>query len=234
MAVPSSPFNIVRGRVMRVTLLDDCCSVYEDSPPACEVVVSDGIISAAMTAEIEAGESIRDRNWAGALCAVDRTPDSFLFWNLEITFCNVNPALISLMTGSPLELDGSTAVGFRTVEGQSTQNVAIEFWTGTTPVACAPGEDPTLGYHLFPCVSGGRVGDYTVENGRADFIVSGAFTKSGSGWGVGPYDVIDNPAAPLDVAIQDDEHSLLRTTTVAAPTADPDCMTLEEAGGTRP
>lgn len=233
MAVPATCFNIVRGKVMRVTALDDCGSPYESSPPACEVAVTDGLISVAMTANIEAGEEIRDRNWAGALCVVDRSPDLFIRWDLEITFCQIDPTVASLLTGAPLEMDGLTAVGFRTVEGASLQNVAIELWTGVTPVDCGDG-NPVIGYTLFPFVTGGRIGDMTIQNGRADFVVGGAGTKSGSGWGVGPYDVIDDPAAPLTVAIQSDEHHLLRTTTVPAPEAGCGCETLEEAGGTRP
>lgn len=236
MPVPSQCFNVVRGKVLRATALDDCCSVAVDSPPACEVVVTDGLISVALTAEVEAGETIRDRNWAGNLCVVDRSPDQFLYWNVEITFCQVDPALISLLTGLPLELDdGGDAVGFRTREGGSLNNVALEMWSGTTPTDCA-GAGATYGYTLLPCVSGGRMGDFTLENGRADFVVSGAFTKSGEGWGVGPYDVIDvagNPS-PLQTAIQSGEHHMLRRTTVAPPAADCTCYSLEEAGGTRP
>lgn len=237
MAIPSKCFNIVRGKVLRVTALDDCCAVHITSPPACEVVVTDGVISVAMTAEIEAGEEIRDRNWAGRLCVVDRTPDEFIRWSLEMTFCNVDPTLISLLTGNPLEMDGATAVGFRTREGSVEGNVAIEMWSGTTPVECAPGIVPTYGYTLLPCVFGGRMGDLTIENGRADFVVGGAFTKSGAGWDKGPYNVIANPPGadgPLDVAIQVGEHHLLRTTSVAPPVAACSCKTLTEAGGTRP
>lgn len=236
MAVPSQCFNVVRGKVLRATALDDCCSVAVDSPPACEVVVTDGLISVALTAEIEAGETIRDRNWAGNLCVVDRSPDQFLYWNVEITFCSVDPALISLLTGLPLELDdGGDAVGFRTREGGTTNNVAIEMWSGTTPTDCA-GAGATYGYTLLPCVSGSRMGDFTIENGRADFVVSGGYTKSGEGWGVGPYDAIDvgGTPSPLETAIQQGEHHLLRRTTVAPPASDCTCSSIEEAGGTRP
>ena len=234
MTVTSNCFNIVRGRVMRVTLLDDCCSVYEDSPPACEVAVTDGLISVAMTANVEPGEEIRDRNWAGDLCTSDVSPDIFIRWDLEWTFCRVDPIIASLLTGAALELDGTDVVGFRSAEGALTQNVAIEMWTGTTPVECGPDATPTLGYFLLPCVSGGRFGDLTIQNGRADFVITGGKSKSGAGWGVGPYDVIGDPAGPLDVAIQEGQHHLLRTTITPPPSADCDCMTLEEAGGTRP
>lgn len=239
MPTPAQCFNVVRGRSMRVTALDDCCAVNIDSPPAVEVVVTEGLISVALTAEIEAGESIRDRNWAGALCVVDRSPDQFLYWNVEITMCGVEPAVISLLTGSPLELDqAGDLVGFRTAEGGSIANAAIELWSGTTPTNCAPGVGADYGYTLLPCVSGGRMGDFTIQNGRADIVLSGAFTKSGEGWGSGPYDVIDadglGTPGPLETAIQQGEHHLLRKTNIAPPAAVCEGMTLEEAGGTRP
>lgn len=237
MSVPSSCFNIVRGRVLRATLLDDCCSVTPDSPPAYEVVVTKGVISVALTAEVEAGESIRDRNWAGELCVVDRSPDQFLFWNVELTFCDVNPALIALLTGNPVELDSSgDIVGFRTTEGGLTGNVALELWSGISPANCAPGQAASYGYTLLPCVSGGRMGDFTLENGRADLVISGAFTKSGEGWGSGPYDVVSvaDVPSPLETAIQSGEHHLLRRVDVAPPADECTGFTVEEAGGTRP
>jgi hypothetical protein len=199
------------------------------------VVVTRGVISVALTAEVEAGETIRDRNWAGELCVVDRSPDQFLFWNVEMTFCDVNPALIALLTGNPVELDsGGDIVGFRTTEGGLTGNVALELWSGINPTNCAPGAAASYGYTLLPCLSGGRMGDFTLENGRADLVISGAFTKSGEGWGEGPYDVVGDPAGPLETAIQQGEHHLLRRTEVAPPEDECTGFTLEEAGGTRP
>jgi hypothetical protein len=239
MPVATQCFNIVRGKVMRVTALDECCSIHVGSPPACEVAVSDGLISVAMTAEIEAGEEIRDRNWAGALCVVDRSPDEFVRWTLEFTFCQVDPSMVTLLTGAPVELGGVgglEAVGFRSRQGRIETKAAVELWSGTSPVECGPGETPSYGYTLLPCVVGGAIGDLTIENGRADFTVSGAFTQGGGGWGVGPYDVISTGGLPSPLAdpMQTDEHHLLRLTDVAPPEAACECLSLEEAGGTRP
>jgi len=236
MSVPTNCFNIVRGKVMRVTALDECGAVIVGSPPAVEVAVTDGLISAALTAEVEEGEEIRDRNWSGALCVVDRSPDEFVRWTVEITFCNVDPTVISLLTGNPTELDdGMNVVGFRSRAGTIETKVAIELWSGVSPQDCGSGAQ-SYGYTLLPYLTGGRLGDLTIANGRADFVVSGMFTQSGSGWGVGPYDVITSAGlpAPLDVGIQPDEHHLLRLTDVAPPSPACEGMTLEEAGGTRP
>lgn len=237
MAVPAQCFNIVRGKVMRVTSLDECCSIHQGSPPACEVAVTDGLISAALTAEVEEGEEIRDRNWTGALCVVDRSPDEFVRWGVEITFCGVDPAIITLLTGNPVELDDAgDLVGFRTAQGTLNNRIAVELWSGISPTDCGPEAVPKFGYTLLPCLVGGRMGDLTIENARADFVVSGMFTQSGSGWASGPYDVVtvSGVPAPLEVPIQAGEHHLLRLTDVPPPAADCGCMTLEEAGGTRP
>ncbi len=50
-------------------------------------------------------------------------------------------------------------------------NVAIEVWTRTTGGACGPNET-RYGYLLFPWVIEGTVGDLTLENGAADFILT--------------------------------------------------------------
>jgi hypothetical protein len=248
MSVPTKCFNIVRGRTIRVTSLDECCAVWPDelTAPEAEVAVTDGLISVALTAQIETGEEINDRNWSGALCLTDRSPDEFVRWNLEVTFCNVDPSVISIMSGAPVELDNSTppnVVGFRTREGAVSSRFALEAWTGVSAAAadCGPGVDPSYGYTLLPCVIAGRMGDLTLENGRADFVITGAFTQSGAGWGAGPYDVVmagaaPGAAAPLPVPMASGEHHLLRLTTVPPPEPPDPCeaMTLEEAGGTRP
>lgn len=237
MPVPTKCFNIVRGKVLRATALDECGQIYVGSPPAAEVVVSDGVISVALTAEIEEGDEIRDRNWNGRMCVSDKAPNEFVRWTVEATFCNVDANLVSLMTGLPVELDDeSEVVGFRTRSGVIESKLALEMWSGVTPVDCGPGATVTYGYTLLPFLTGGTMGDLTVENGRADFVVNGAYTQDGAGWGVGPYDVVlaGGVPAPLAVPIQTTEHHLLRLTNVPPPDAACEALTLEEAGGTRP
>jgi hypothetical protein len=233
MATTVQRFSIVRGKVLRATALTDLGAIYAlADAPTCEVVVTDGVISAALSAEIEGGEDIRDRNWNGAICVADRSPDQFVRFTVELTFCNVDPALHGLLTGSAVELDAdSEIVGFRTAEGTLETNVGLEMWSGVAGVT------GVYGYTLLPWVSGGHVGDMTLQNGRADFVVTGSYTRSGAQWGVGPYDVVKDGLdadSPLAVAMQDDEHHLLRYTAVAPPANAESCMTLEEAGGTRP
>ncbi len=66
--------------------------------------------------------------------------------------------------------------------------------------ACDPSGNRKWGYTPFPFLKGGRLGGFAFENGPVSFTISGAQTRDGNGWGVGPYDVDrgeDGLPAPL-------------------------------------
>jgi hypothetical protein len=63
----------------------------------------------------------------------------------------------------------------------------------------------------------------TVENGAINFTLSGASSKDGSEWGVGPYDVVRDEGGlpgPLNEPIDSGDHLNLEVTTVAPPEAE--------------
>lgn len=77
---------------------------------------------------------------------------------------------------------------------------------------------------LLPFVVGGVLGDIEITGEDAvTFSMTGAYTKGGNGWGVGPYDVLmDNTTppgveAPLPTALDPFDHMLLVSTSVAPP-----------------
>ena len=216
-------FTPVRGNAMRVTALDGCGQpVYgEDS-----VGVSDGFVSISFTANTDDGEEINVTNAAGRTCVRETPCPQFLGYTVEIEFCQVDPAVLAILTGQDVELDAQgLAAGFRMNSGNSgcDRAFALEIWTGTPGERCnpdAPAGSAAGGYLLLPYMQGGIFGDFTIENGAISFTVTGAATKTGGLWGVGPYDVILNAegvAAPLAVPIAEDDHLLVRFTEVAAP-----------------
>jgi hypothetical protein len=79
------------------------------------------------------------------------------------------------------------------------------------------------GYLLLPFVVGGVLGDITVDGENAvTFSLTGAYTKGGNAWGVGPYNVVNNatPApSPLPTALDPFDHLLLVDTSLAPPAA---------------
>lgn len=212
-----TPFKIPR---VRVTQLDSCGAVVEDS---CASISTDGIITVEMTQEIEDREEFFEKNGDGEFCVQETDSPKLKWLNLTITFCNVDPELVNLMTGSPLVMsDAETplAIGYRTRAGMiSTVNFAFEGWNRITGSGSCSVSTPYYLYNLWPWVVEGRMGDVTYQNGTANFQVI-ARTKVGSQWGSGPYLVYssENPATlgdpeflPDGPITADDHHIMFRT-----------------------
>jgi hypothetical protein len=223
-------FPLVRGRVMRVTRLDGCGRL---DPAACSSIVSDGFVSVAFTANITEGDEILVTNAAGRTCVRDTPVPTLNGYGLTVTFCDVNPDLYAMMTGQATVFDtDGNAVGFR-VNGDvdaSQSGFALEIWSSVPSVACDP-TDPlaqgSFGYLLLPFVQGGVLGDFTIENGAVAFTVQNASTKTGSGWDVGPYDVVADDtgaAGPLLTPILSGDHLHVQLTTIAPPEPSCDCV----------
>ena len=123
-----------------------------------------------------------------------------------ITFCNVDPELLNIMTGNTLVADDSASAkktGWNEDENSATlSNFAFEGWTrlANQGVACTGGAE--YGYVLYPWVKEGTIGDITWQNDTVNFIVN-ARTSSNSLWGYGPYyvDLSDNTGT-LDTPIK--------------------------------
>ena len=219
---------------MRVTRLDGC-GRPDNTQPDFAQVTSDGFVSVEVTANIEEGDAISVTNAAGRVC-VSQTPKPTLTgYTVNITFCNVDPDLFSLTTGQDSVLDPATGdgIGFRVNTGKGTDSgFALEVWSSVPGVSCPvddngdPIEDAEAasGYILFPFLSGGVFGDFTIENDAVSFVIQGATTQDGSGWGVGPYDVtLDDAGAagPLTDRIDAKDHLHVQVTYVAPP--EPSC-----------
>lgn len=213
-------FSPLRGKRIRVTELDDCCNVPVTGSPD-GAVATDGFISVSLTSEIEEGTEIITRKADGSLCVNDKAADSFKRFTVEIEFCDVDPDLLSITTNGEAYLDwnGDTA-GIVVPEGTITSKFSLELWVGVSGNACATGVSEASGYLLLPCVTAGVLGDLTIDGENAiSFTMTGAFTNSGNGWGVGPYDVLLNAgvADRLPTPLDPGDHLLLVETGVAPP-----------------
>jgi hypothetical protein len=222
-------FPLVRGRIMRVTRVDGCCApAYgEDNQ-----VVTEGFVSVALTANVNEAEEITIVNANGKTCVRDPGCPEFQGYGVEITFCEVSPCLFSIVTGQPVVTDaGGNVIGFRMNSSVSVCDTgfALEVWMGVPGVACS-GDEGAFGYLLLPCLQGGVIGDFTIENAAITFTVTGASTKDGNGWGVGPYDVVSDgiggPAGPLPQPLDGDDHLYAIFTTVAPPAPTDGCEEL--------
>lgn len=219
-------FSLVRGRVLRATALDGC---GRPKAAACSSIVTDGFISVAFTANTDTGTEISVTNASGKVCIRDTPCPIFTGYTVELVFCEVNPQLYAMLSGqeSVFDSDGN-AVGFRVNSDISAcdSGVALELWSAVPGVVCDvadTGAQGSFGYVLVPFLQGGVLGDFTLENDAVSFTITGAATKTGSGWGVGPYNVVSDgaAAAPLANAITAGDHLHVQYTTIAPP--DPSC-----------
>ena len=221
-------FTPVLGKRIRVTRLDVCGRV-PDPAEADAFVVTNGFITVNLTAEVEDGTEIITKRADGSMCVNERTANSFKNFTAEVEFCGVDPALLTIMTNAdPYEDWAGDLAGFTVAEGAIDKAFAFELWTGLSGQACAEGATDAGGYLLLPFVQAGVLGDLEVGSENAvSFSLTGAFTKGGNAWGVGPYDVVMDPttppavAAPLPSALDPLDHLLLIDTALAPPPSAP-------------
>ena len=224
-----TPFKLPR---VRVTQLNSCGLPIT----GCSTVVSDGIISVEMTKEYEDREEFFVKNGDGQFCVRETNPPILKWINLVLTFCNVDPEMVGIMSAEPLVYDDAAsprAIGFSTQEGSAASSFfALEGWTRLAGLStpCTGGDE--YGYVLFPFIKEGTIGDMTLENGAASFVVN-ARTSGDSAWGTGPYfvDYSDNPAGSttniaLLTPITSIQHHRMFITRKPPPTAACGCTTL--------
>lgn len=183
--------SLVRGRRLRVTRLDSCGRVvYGDDSQ----VVSKGFISVNFTANTTETDEINVTNANGEPCVFEASQQLLSGYSIEIAFCRVDPELLSIVTGQPVVIaaDGTTVIGFDidTKINLADVNFGFELWMGVKAndgENCSTTGGANLGYLLLPYLSGGFLTDFTVENNAVTFTITGARTKDGNAWGVGPY-----------------------------------------------
>lgn len=214
-------WSSVRGTVARFTKLDSCCTPLAAATP-CAQVVTDGFISVQYSPEISEAEDIEVKNAGGKICVTDPGCDELKWFNLQLTLCNIDPDVVAFVTGSPLVVDYSgKAVGNRIQAGTKCDaNFALEVWTDIPSQDCAGALGKEYGYFLVPCITSGIIDEFTIENDALQLVLN-AKSKSGSGWGVGPYLVdpadASNTPGPLIAPIGATDHLDLHVTTITPP-----------------
>ena len=215
MPTATHKFAPLLGKRIRVTQMTDGGDIGSN------FIVTNGFITASMSAEIEDGTEIMTRNAFGQLCINERMNPSFKRLNLEIEFCGVNPSLLSYVSNAVEYADyAGDIAGFKLPEGEIAGAFAFELWTGLSGALNDPNAN---GYMLLPFVGKGNLDDITIDGENAvSFKLTNAGTRGGHSWGVGPYDVVingDSPGVPdvLPEALDAYDHFLLIDTAVPAP-----------------
>lgn len=195
--------KVVRGKRLRVTRVDRC-GMPLAGPQS--TLVTKGFVTVTYSQAMKDAEDLEQTNADGEICVADRTPPQIKWATVNITLCDVDPALLALMTGMPQVLDyANDPVGFRiNREIQTDQGFALELWSGTAGDDCQEptsddiltAEEPVMdyGYWLAPAVVEGVIGDIEIGASVSTFTVSGR-AVSAPRWGRGPYEVVGADAA---------------------------------------
>jgi hypothetical protein len=212
----------VRGRVARVTKTDFCGRVVAGEY---NQAVSDGVITAAFTANTTETEAVDVKNFAGRRCVYEPAVTELAGYSLTLTFCNVDFELFEIITNQTLVFDAQGRVRGIEVDTQIPLNgdgFALEIFPGSAEGDACEDEDAEgeFGYLLLPLLKGGIVGDFSVENGAVNFTITGASTREGNQWGNGPYAVemdADGNPAPLFQPVSRTAALRMMITTVTPP-----------------
>lgn len=226
-------FPLIGGRVMRVTR-EDACGV----PAWGEKVqaASEGFVSVAATANYDDGQDITVTNANGKKCVNKAAEPELTNLSLDITFCEVDPDIYTAVTGFPQILDPETGdvIGFKVNRGIRPGDVrwGLEVWSSALGSVGCEGDDVIpYGYLLWPFLSGARIGDYTIENNAVTFVASGAVTNDGTGWGIGPYNVVTDDGgdpSPLNEPLDPLDHQIVLRTVVPPPEATDGLIPLDD------
>jgi len=232
--MPSICHSVVRAPAARVTRLGTCGELPTGASNGCDFAVTESFVDIALTKVLQERQDALQLNANGDIC-VDKPKAPILRWyEVVITFCNVDPELFNIVSAEPLIFDDAAtpnAIGWCTLpESASASNFALEFWTNTEDECI--GTAVQYGYGVLPRIVQGMIGDVTINNGVITFTVSG-ITRGGNQWGEGPYQVILNETGvnaglPTDllVAMNPASHKCFQWTKLGPPPGHCGCQDL--------
>jgi len=213
--------SFVGARVARITRLNSCgAPMYGPD----NVATTIGMVTVTFEPEVSEGDSLETKNLNGELCVSASTPDSMTGINVSIEFCQVDPAVFTLLNptwktvrNSYTHNRNAPITGFRIGQSFSDEcGFALELWPkamGAVGNACDVDENPdpsdphqVNGYFLLPYVTGKAPEEWEITGDEvATFTLNGR-TRGGSAWGHGPYIVTRDPTgqpSPLLHQIED-------------------------------
>lgn len=179
----SSTTSLVRGKVGRFTLLDQC-----GLPVATKgTYTTDGLIQIAATKNYDNGDEIKVRQMNGIIGVYEPGQASLLNISIEIDMIKVNPGVVTMLTGDAGVLDyASTLVGWEEKELiKLTENFALEVWTSASGARCTSGA-LVSGYMLYPLLTQITMDIDSITDKEVTLKIKG-LSDGNPTWGRGPY-----------------------------------------------
>lgn len=210
--------------VVRATRVNQCGAPLVGE----NAFVSECVASVAMNVVTDTPDDIIYRAANGAICGVKRGCPSLLGYDVELNFFQVSPQLVDVLTDQPVVLDNlAEPVGWDNCNIVCDGGFALEFWAELIGQNCTLTGAQKYLYVLLPWISNAYLNDLEIGSDQVTFQAVGS-TRAGGQWGLGPYNVVLNGAAPgapgpLLTALGATCHRRIQITTVPPPTPDPLC-----------
>jgi hypothetical protein len=179
----------IKGKVVRLTRLDDCGNVIEGS---CSTVVAECFVSVTVAGEYEAGDEYIQKSAWGALCINDKDSDILKRVSVSIEFAEINPDALDIITGANPVIDGYDTIGQSWGTEYNESSFALEVWTKRAGVDCPPSGIQEWGYLVIPFIRNGKIdGDISIANETLTMSVMGEGFNAPASWNTTPY--AENP-----------------------------------------
>ncbi|WP_086729468.1 hypothetical protein [Streptomyces carpinensis] len=210
--------------VVRVTRVDQC------GRPVCgedNGFTFDCLASISLSPDTDEGDDLQYKAANGKVCGFRKGCTTLNSFGVEINFFSVSPEFLEITTGNPVVygFDGQP-IGYDDCSIACKTGFALEFWAEVLgeDVCQAEGTGGAWLYFLLPWVSNGILGDLEIGSEAVTLQMTGN-TRTGGGWGVGPYDVMPIDAAgtagPMLTPVGSNCHKRMFLTNVAPP--EPTC-----------
>lgn len=162
----------IKGRIMRLTALDECGAPLYDS--AVGKIVTTGFISVSWEHETEDGTEHTSQNAWGDFEINELDAPRTKWLNLGMDMCEVDPETLVMLGGAVGNFDTDGMIGAFFDEQTNVNAFAVEVWTRATGQACSAAGDPLWGYFASVYVRNGAIsGGGTIENGPMNLELAG-------------------------------------------------------------
>lgn len=173
-------YSPIRGRVVRVTLLNSCGATVTGASSA--QITTAGFTQVAQSAQYDTGAEHITRRADGQLCVNEKDPDYLK--RLQITFdlCSINPGIIANTVSGARLLTYSqspTGTGFALGTQGTPPHWSLEVWQDVAGQACDSSGNPLYVYNAWPNLSNGKIGDYNIA---LDASTMQVIAESGPVW----------------------------------------------------
>lgn len=180
-------YTPIKGRVLRVTLLDTCGNVVTGTSGA--QIVSSGFTQVSSSAQYDTGDRTINRTADDALCVNDKVPDILTNFELDMMFCLFDPGLVA-NTISPARLLTSSAsptgTGFALAEGAAVTHWSLEVWQRVSGrAACTSGGLTQWVYNAWPHLTDGKIGDYLISSAPSVLEITANSLAVSPNWTIG-------------------------------------------------